>query len=246
MMLDRKVPGDALAGVKYVAIGTAALDVEAHRAFEAAYGVAILLSYGATEFCGAATTMTAALHATWGQAKFGSVGKPSGNNEVRIVDPADGHPLPAGEVGVIQVKVPTLGDDFIHTTDLGVLDEDGFLFHRGRVDGVIVRGGFKIMPVAVERVLNAYPGVAASCVVGVDEPRLGQVPVAVIEMQAGAATPDTADIAAALRRELPATNIPVAFHVVDALPRTPSLKIDLKEVRAFAGRAAGGIAGAAA
>jgi acyl-coenzyme A synthetase/AMP-(fatty) acid ligase len=234
MMLDRKVPSDALAGVKYIQIGTAALDIEAHRAFERTYGVAILLSYGATEFCGAATTMTADLHAQAGAEKFGSVGKPVGGNQVRIVDPVTRVALPAGEVGIIEVKVPMLGDAFIHTTDLGVIDADGFLFHRGRVDGVIVRGGFKIMPGPVERVLNAYPGVVASCVVGVSEARLGQVPVAVIELQQDASAPDPADLSERLRAELPATNIPVTYHFVATLPRTPSLKIDLSAVRALA------------
>ncbi len=236
MMLDRKVPADALAGVRYIQVGTAALDIDAHRVFEETYGVSILLSYGATEFCGAATTMTADLHSQYGQEKFGSVGKPVGGNLVQIIDPVDHRILPANEVGIVEVMVPFLGDQFIRTTDLGVIDDDGFLFHRGRVDGVIVRGGFKILPNAVERVIDNYPGIAASCVVGVSEPRLGQVPLAVIEMQRGIAALDDAALAAHLRAVLPATNIPVAYHVVEALPRTPSLKIDLKEVRAFGER----------
>lgn len=233
MMLDRKVPSDALAGVRCIQVGTAAIDVDAHRAFERTYGVSILLSYGATEFCGAATTMTADLHSRYGEEKFGSVGKVVGGNRIRIIDPVDHHVLPANAVGIIEVMIPFLGDNFIRTTDLGVIDDDGFLFHRGRVDGVIVRGGFKIMPGAVERMIDNYPGVAASCVVGVTESRLGHVPVAVIEMQSGAAAPDPAALGAHLRAALPATNIPVAYHLVDALPRTPSLKIDLKAVRAL-------------
>jgi acyl-coenzyme A synthetase/AMP-(fatty) acid ligase len=114
-----------------------------------------------------------------------------------------------------------------------MLDADGFLFHRGRNDGVITRGGFKIMPGTIESVLNRFPHVAASCVVGVPEPRLGQVPVAMVEMQAGRAAPDPAALERHLRANLPAPSIPVAFHFVAALPRTPSLKIDLKAVRAF-------------
>ena len=233
MMLDRDVSPDAMKGVRFVQIGTAALDPDAQRAFEERYGVAILLSYGATEFCGAATTMTVDDHARYGATKFGSVGRAFSGNEVRILDQSNGRVLPAGEVGLIEVKVPVLGDDFIRTNDLGVLDEDGFLYHRGRVDGVIVRGGFKVLPGAVERILNNYPGIAASCVVGVSEPRLGQVPVAVLELQRGASQPDAATLSAHLRETLPATNIPVAYHFVDPLPRTPSLKIDLKAVRAL-------------
>lgn len=233
MLLDARVPPADLAGVRYLSVGTAALDPATHQEFEACYGIPILLSYGATEFAGAATTMTAELHAAYGRAKFGSVGKPSGPNEVRVIDPVDRRVLPPGEVGVLEVKVPMLGEKFITTTDLGMIDEDGFVFIRGRVDGVIMRGGFKILPSAVEAALNRFPGVAASCVIGVPDARLGQVPAAAVEMLAGAAEPTAAALAAHLRMGLPATHIPVAFRVVRELPRTPSLKIDLTAVRAL-------------
>jgi acyl-coenzyme A synthetase/AMP-(fatty) acid ligase len=234
-VLDAKVPRADLEGVRYISAGTTTVDPVAHKEFEATYGITILLSYGATEFAGAATAMTAELHAKYGDTKFGSVGRASGSNEVRVVDPVDKHILPPGEVGIIEVKVPVLGDSFITTTDLGMLDEDGFLFHRGRADGVIMRGGFKVLPVSVEAVLNAFPGVEASCVVGVPEPRLGQVPVAVVEMQPGIAAPEPKALETHLRASLPAPHIPVKFLVTE-LPRTPSLKIDLKEVRALAAR----------
>jgi long-chain acyl-CoA synthetase len=235
MLLDRKdLADDALAGVRFVQIGTAAVDAESHRAFEARFGVVILLSYGATEFCGAATAMTAALHQEYGVAKFGSVGRPTGRNEVRIVDPVNFEPMPSGDTGLIEVKVPFLGDAYIRTTDLGMIDFDGFLFHRGRVDGVIVRGGFKIMPGTIEAVINRIDGVAQSCVVGVPDRRLGEVPVAVIEMQQGR-NPHTHEVVEqAIRAALPATNVPVTYLFVAALPRTPSLKIDLKHVKALA------------
>jgi long-chain acyl-CoA synthetase len=234
MLLDRDLPRDTFAGVAYIQVGTSALDVDAHRAFEERFGVSILLSYGATEFCGVATTMTDGMHQQYGAAKFGSVGKPPPGNEIRIIDQASGAILPANEVGVIEVKVSFLGDDFIKTTDLGVIDEDGFLYHRGRIDGVIMRGGFKIMPRAVESVIDNFTGVAASSVVGVPDRRLGEVPVAVVEMRDGVPAPDPATLETHIRGVLPATNIPVAYHFVDALPRTPSLKIDLKAVKAFA------------
>ena len=235
MLLDRKDVGDdALDGVKYVQVGTAAVDVDSHRAFEKRFGVTILLSYGATEFCGAATTMTAAQHEKFGEAKFGSVGKPTGQNVVKIVDPETRAELPAGETGLIEVKIPMLGDDFIRTTDLGMIDEDGFLFHRGRNDGVISRGGFKIMPGTIESVINKIEGVAVCSVVGAPDRRLGEVPVAVIEMQSGAAPITAADVEKAVRAALPSTNVPVAYLFPDEIPRTPSLKIDLKNVKKMA------------
>jgi len=238
MLLDRTdVADDALDGVSYVMVGTAAVDIDSHREFEKRFNVVILLSYGATEFCGAATTMSAALHEKYGEAKFGSVGKPSGENVVRIVDAETREPVPAGETGLIEVKIPMLGDEFIKTTDLGMIDEDGFLFHRGRVDGVIVRGGFKIMPGVIEGVINKLPGVAVCSVVGAPDRRLGEVPVAVIEMQPGAVPLSAKQVEAEIRAKLPKTNVPVAYLFPDTLPRTPSLKVDLKTVKAMAAKA---------
>lgn len=238
MLLDRAdVPDDALKSVKYVQIGTAAVDPDSHREFEQRFGVTILLSYGATEFCGAATTMTAAQHEQFGETKFGSVGKSTGQNVVRIVDPATREELPAGETGLIEVKIPMLGDDFIRTTDLGMLDEDGFLFHRGRNDGVIIRGGFKIIPGTIEKVINRIDGVSACSVVGAPDRRLGEVPVAIIEMQPGRGPVPAEEVEKAVRAELPSTNVPVAYLFPDEMPRTPSLKIDLKTLKKMAAEA---------
>jgi acyl-CoA synthetase (AMP-forming)/AMP-acid ligase II len=233
MILDAGVPAEDLAGVRYIIVGTSGTDVATHVEFEKRYGVSILLSYGATEFCGAATTMTAELHERFGREKFGSVGKPQPGNGVRVVDPDTGTPLPAGEVGLLLVKIGALGPDYIRTTDLGVLDEDGFLFIKGRIDGVIVRGGFKILPTTVEAVINRYPGVSASCVVGIPDARLGQVPVAAVEMQSGGSWPEAGALQDHVRANLPAPHIPVVFRVLDKLPRTPSLKTDIRAVRAL-------------
>ncbi len=233
MLLDKDVAPDDLSSVKYILVGTSPLDRNAQKSFEERYDLTVLLSYGATEFCGAATAMTAALYEEFGPAKFGSVGRPQPGNDVQVVDPETGKALPAGETGVLRVKIGALGNDYIQTTDLGMLDEDGFLFIKGRVDGVIMRGGFKILPATVEAVINRYPGVSASCVVGKADTRLGQVPVAVLELKPGAEAPTTEALEAHTRDHLPSTNIPTAFLVLDSLPRTPSLKVDLKAVRAL-------------
>jgi acyl-coenzyme A synthetase/AMP-(fatty) acid ligase len=233
MILDAQVPPEDLAGVRYLMVGTSPVNPDTHAEMERRYGVSILLSYGATEFCGAATTMTAELYEQFGGRKFGSVGKPQPGNDVRVVDPDTGEPVAAGETGMLMVKIGVLGPDYIRTADLGMLDEDGFLFIKGRTDGVIVRGGFKVLPATVEAALCRYPGVAASSVVGIPDTRLGQVPVAAIEMQVGAPAPNVEALRAHARASLPAPFIPVAFRVVEALPRTPSLKTDLRAVRAL-------------
>ena len=119
------------------------------------------------------------------------------------------------------------------TTDLSRVDEHGFLYLVGRADGVINRGGSKIHPDAIEAVLGTHPAVAAACVVGLADPRLGEVPVAAVELRHGAVRPAEAELLALARAKLPVTNIPVAIKVVDELPRTPSLKVKLDAVRAL-------------
>jgi acyl-coenzyme A synthetase/AMP-(fatty) acid ligase len=82
-----------------------------------------------------------------------------------------------------------------------VIDEDGFLFHRGRADGAIMRGGFKLLPETIERALMLHEAVSAAGVTGVPDHRLGQVPAAAIQLKRGVAQPTIAELeAVALRR----------------------------------------------
>jgi long-chain acyl-CoA synthetase len=89
------------------------------------------------------------------------------------------------------------------------------------------------VPETVERALMLHPAVAAAAVVGVPDERLGEVPVALIQLLPGAATPSLAGLEAHARKHVYATHVPVLFKIVTALPRTPSLKVDLAAVRAL-------------
>ena len=128
MILDANVPKEDLASIKYFSTGAAPLDPNVQKAFEARYGIPVLLSYGATEFGGPVTVMSPELYAAYGQQKFGSVGKTFGGAELRIVDAQTFAPMPAGEEGLIEVISPKMGPDWIRTSDLGMIDEDGFSF----------------------------------------------------------------------------------------------------------------------
>ena len=233
MILDADIPKEDLASVQSIGTGAAALDPTVHRAFEDRYGIPILLSYGATEFGGPVTAMTIDLILEWGARKFGSVGRPFAGAKLRVMDPETGEELPAGQEGLLEVIAPRIGPDWIRTTDIGMIDEDGFIFHRGRSDGAIVRGGFKLLPEVIERALVRHPAVAAACVVGMRDKRLGQVPAAAIQLAAGAAPPSKPELDAHLRELVYATHIPTRYEVVDALPRTPSMKVDLPAVKAI-------------
>jgi long-chain acyl-CoA synthetase len=233
MILEAKVAKEDLASLEFINSGASWLDPNIQDEFLRVYGIPILLSYGATEFGGVVAMMTPDLYKQYGAIKLTSVGRPWAGTELRIVDSDTGVELPAGETGILELRAPRLGREWVRTTDLAMTDLDGLLFHRGRADGVITRGGFKIIPEAVAEKMTLHPAVAAAAVVGLPDARLGEVPVAAIELRAGAAVPSAAELEAHARRHMYATHVPVAFRVVDELPRTPSLKVSLPAVRAL-------------
>ncbi len=233
MVLDADIPPADLASFRTFGTGAAPLDPTVQRAFEARYGIPILLSYGATEFVGPVAAMTTALHAKWGEKKFGSVGRALPGAQLRVVDPETGAVLPSGQEGLLEVISPRVGSDWIRTSDIAMIDEDGFLFHRGRADGAIVRGGFKLLPETIERALLLHPAVSAAAVVGVADRRLGQVPAAAVQFKPGVAQPTEAELETHLREHVPATHIPVRWRLVDELPRTPSYKVNRPVLRSL-------------
>jgi acyl-CoA synthetase (AMP-forming)/AMP-acid ligase II len=123
--------------------------------------------------------------------------------------------------------------EWVRTTDLARIDEDGFLWIVGRADQVIIRGGFKVHPDDVRVVLERDPRVRAAAVVGIEDPRLGQVPVAALELRPGAGPVTAAELRDGASGALARYELPAQIRVIDALPRTPSGKPDLTAVRAL-------------
>jgi long-chain acyl-CoA synthetase len=232
MVLNANVPPEDLASAQLASTGNSALDPDVQRAFEQRYGVKILTAYGATEFAGSAVAWTEALYDEWGDRKRGSVGQVCKGVSLRIRDQDSDKLLPVGEVGVVEVQVERLGSDWIRTTDLGEIDADGFVYLRGRSDGAIVRGGFKILPETIEQALTSHGDVAAAVVVGVPDARLGKVPAALVQPLSSDRTLDPEELKAHVRQHLYATHVPTSIWVVDQIPRTPSLKIDRATARA--------------
>lgn len=231
-LLDANIPREDLASLKSMGSGAAPLDPSLHREFERRYGIPILLSYGATEFGGPVTGWSVDLHQQFGEAKFGSVGRafPGGFN-VRVVDINSGEELPAGEEGVLEVISPRIGTHWIRTSDIAVIDSDGFVFLRGRADGAIMRGGFKVLPETIEKALLLHPAVSSASVVGVPDQRVTEVPAAAIQLRPGVTEPTAEELSAHLREHLLATHIPLHWKFVDTLPKTPSFKIDRPAVK---------------
>ena len=233
MLLDADVPEEDLASLDFLISASGPLDSETRDEFEKHFDIPIRLAYGATEFAGSLCAWTPDLIDEFGDSKRNSVGRPLPDTEVRIVAPDTGAELPAGEQGLLEAKVAPIGPGWIRTTDIASVDVDGFVTLHGRADGAINRGGFKILPETVRRVLISHPAVRDVCVVGVPDARLGQVPFAAIETIPGMPVPSDDELKDLVRQSLPVYNVPVAFAVVDELPRNPALKVSMPEVAAL-------------
>jgi long-chain acyl-CoA synthetase len=226
MVLDADVPKEALSSIPVLRCGSAPLDPALQQSFEDRYGIPILINYGATEFCGVIANWTLADHRTFGAAKRGSVGRARPGIGLRVTDPDTRETMPQGDAGRLEVLAERIAPDWVQTTDLAVIDDDGFVFLKGRTDSVINRGGFKISPEAVAAILRSHPAVEDASVVGLPDDRLGEVPVAAIELRDGFATPEQDLLAGAVRNAISAQAVPVRISILDRLPRTGSMKVD--------------------
>lgn len=226
MVVEAGVPREALAGLPAIRSGSAPLDPLLQKRFEETYGIPILGNYGATEFCGVVAAWTLEDRARFGDSKLSSVGRARPGIGLRVVDAGTGALLEPGSTGTLEVLAPRISPEWIRTTDLAKLDEDGFLYIQGRTDTTINRGGFKLLPEAIAEVLKKHPAVLDAAVIAAPDERVGEVPVAVMELRPPHPPPADAELAALVRARLSGQHVPVRFITVAALPRTPSLKVD--------------------
>jgi len=222
-------------------------------------GVPAVQTYGLTETASQAVTLAPADALR----KPGSAGKPLLPNELRIE--RDGVPVGADEVGEIVLRGPTvtpgyadrpeetaraLRDGWLHTGDLGRIDAEGYLYVLDRRSDLIISGGENVYPAEVEAVLSAHPAVAEAVVVGVDDSRWGQVPVAYVVLRPDvsddhqlAVDPSTEDrqehkaenladeLTAFCHERLARYKIPARIFIVDALPRNAAGKLLRRDLR---------------
>lgn len=233
MLLDSNIQPGGLGRLAALGVGAAPLAPELQEAFETRFGIPILIGYGATEFCGVIANWVPDDHSLFAKSKRGSVGRARPGISLRIVDPETDRECPADTIGVIEAKVPRIGPDFVRTTDLGRLDADGFLFLHGRADQMINRGGFKVDPAKITKILCQHPAVGDAGVVGIADERLGQVPVAAVELRAGHNDLGQDELLDYLRGHLRSFELPSQLKIVDALPRTPSMKVRLADLPAL-------------
>lgn len=234
MLLDAGIPPEDLSSIVVFRSGTAPLDPSLAKEFTDHFGIPVLQNYGATEFGGGVAGWTFDDYKTFGAEKSGSVGRLNDGIEGRIVDPETGEVRSAGEAGALELKASHLGDglNWVRTSDLAVIDGDGFVFILGRADGSINRGGYKVLAEDVVRALEAHPDIAEAAVVGIDDQRLGQVPAAAYTLVPGAESPGEEELKSFLKQRLAPYQIPARFLAVTELPRTPSFKVDQAAIRA--------------
>jgi acyl-CoA synthetase (AMP-forming)/AMP-acid ligase II len=177
--------------------------------------------------------------------KLGSVGRPCLHLELDIWD-EQGRPVPPGERGEIVLRGPKVfagywrdeaatakafAGGWFHTGDIGVRDDDGYLYIVDRLKDMIVSGGENIAGSEVERVLYEHEAVLEAAVVARPDERWGEVPVAFVALRPGAA-PTADELVEHCRGRLARYKVPKGVTFVEALPRNPSGKVLKRELRA--------------
>jgi acyl-CoA synthetase (AMP-forming)/AMP-acid ligase II len=201
----------------------------------------LIHGYGLTEFTSCCTLLPADMILTHGD----SIGYPAKGVDLRLVG-EDGLDVPDGMAGEIWVRGDTrmreywhrpdvtaekLAGEWLRTGDLAERREQGLLYHVGRRDDVINRGGEKILPSFIESVMASIPEVAQAVVFAIPHPVLQNSVLAAVEPRSG----KTVDVTAALdflRTQLPGYAVPETIFVSSDLPRTASGKLDRRAVRA--------------
>ena len=235
MILDAKVPKEDLSSLVAFRVSTAPLPQELGDAFYETYDIPVLQNYGATEFAGGVAGWTLQDFKLHHLDKRGSVGRLNPGVECRITHPETGDVLPLGEVGLLELRASQLGDgkSWVKTTDLAVRDKDDFIWIKGRYDNAIIRGGFKVMPDDVVKAIELHPAVLEAAVVGLPDPRLGEVPVAAYLIRSGVESCSEAELRDFLKEKLLPYQVPVKLLQVAEMPRTPSMKVSQPDLKAM-------------
>lgn len=183
-------------------------------------GASVIQTYGLTEAASQVTTLSPEDAAS----KVGSAGRPLLTTHLRIAE------------GEILVQGPTVSpgsidaDGWLHTGDMGRIDEDGFLWVEGRIDDLIVSGGENVSPFEVESVIAEHESVAEVAVVGRDDPEWQQAVTAVVVPSAGAEV-DPEELRRHCLERLAGYKVPKRFEFATELPRTRSGKLKRRALR---------------
>ncbi len=170
--------------------------------------------------------------------KAGAVGLPVFHGEIQVVNKA-GEQVKPGEIGEIVVRGPiqmmyywnlidetrkTIKDGWLHTRDLGRIDEDGFIYAVDRVGDMYISGGENVYPAEVEKALLNHPQIFEAAIVGVPDEKWGKSGHAFIHPKPGE-TIDFDEMVSFLRDKVAAYKIPKSMEILKVFPKTASGKI---------------------
>jgi long-chain acyl-CoA synthetase len=214
------------------------MPVELLRGFDEAFGCKILEGYGLSE-----SSPVASFNHADRERKPGSIGTPIRDVEMKIVDD-DGNDVAQGEVGEILIQgynvmkgywqrpeetAETIVDGWLHTGDMGRVDDDGYFYVVDRKKELIIRGGYNVYPREIEEVLYEHPAVREAAVLGVPHDEYGEeVGAAVVLKDGASATPD--ELRAFVKEQVAAYKYPRVVWLVDDLPKGPTGKILKREI----------------
>jgi long-chain acyl-CoA synthetase len=234
-----------LDSVRGITSGAAPLAVELIKSLRARFGEDVVIGegYGLTEVTMGATAGPAGRSAV---RKVGTVGLPVFDTEIKLVSEDSTHeperPLPVGERGEVCIRGPqvmtgylgrpdetaaTLVDGWLHTGDIGVLDEDGYLSIVDRKKDMLIYKGYNVYPRQLEELLYAQPGVRAAAVVGRPDPAVGELPVAFVV----GAELDLEKLRSTVNDQLLPYQRLREMQLVDALPTSAAGKVLKRELR---------------
>ncbi len=219
--------------VRLATSGAARLPVELARTFAERFGLVLSEGYGLTEASPVVTSSAGT------NTRPGSIGVPVPNLEIRLVD-SDGEDVLVGDSGEIWVRGPNVFQGYwedpdatraalddqgwLHTGDIAVVDDDGFLYLVDRAKDIIIVSGFNVYPAEVEEVLLEHPAVDAAAVVGVAHPYTGEAVKAYVVVAPGRSAEED-DIIDFCGHRLARYKLPTKVMFVDELPQNASGKV---------------------
>jgi len=227
-----------LSKLRFCVCGAAPMPVEVFNEFEKKYKAFILEGYGLSE-----ATCASSVNPLGGKRKIGSIGLPYKEQPMKIFDDNDNE-VPPGTVGEIVIKGPnvmkgyynnpeataeTLRNGWLHTGDLGYVDEDGYFFIVGRKKEMIIRGGENIYPKEIEEVVYRHPAVREAAVVGLPDKVWGEEVAAFIVLRDQASLTED-DLINYCKEHLADYKCPRKVFFVDDLPKTATGKIQKNKV----------------
>ncbi len=219
--------------------GSAALPEAVLKAFESKFTSPLLEGYGLSE-----TAPVATINPLEGVRKVGSIGIPIPGVEIKIFDDEDNE-VPVGDAGELVIRGPNVMKEYykrpqetaaalrsgwLHTGDIGKVDEDGYFYILDRKKELIISKGMKIYPRQIEELLYAHPQIVDAAVVPKPHPVQGEIPVAFVSVKEGEEL-TRADIISYLRPRVAPYKVPREIVFIKEFPRAPTGKILKRQLR---------------